>query len=138
MSGVDGLGWVTNQQQAQLNELWEIRGDWRDWLPGELDARWPGWRDAGEGPEREAELVADLDNLISMLVLPSGLEAEDLAQINATVIDPVLQEIYQELAEWDAQGQLSAEVKEAIVALQATPEVLAAAIVAGIEDANYA
>jgi hypothetical protein len=39
-----GLGWVSPGQRAQLEQLQAARGDWRDWLPSELDEHWAGWR----------------------------------------------------------------------------------------------
>lgn len=66
-----GLSWVTDTQQAQLNELWEIRGDWREWLPVELDTHWPDWKTS-----TPQELAGWLDGLIPMLVMPAE-EATD-------------------------------------------------------------
>jgi len=67
---VRGLAWVTPAQAVQLDELWEIRGDWHDWLPAELDNRSPGWTDSSGD-----ELSARLDELIPNLV--SGMNTED-------------------------------------------------------------
>lgn len=65
------LGWVTPQIAAGLDELTEIRGDWRTWLPAELDQRVPGW----ESMDTTA-LVQQVDTLVGILVVPA--DAVDL------------------------------------------------------------
>jgi hypothetical protein len=62
---VEALTWVSDAQATQLNELHETRGDWRDWLPAELDEQWAQWRDA-----LADDLGPWLDQLIPGLVLP--------------------------------------------------------------------
>ncbi|MGC4941097.1 hypothetical protein [Kribbella sp. DT2] len=37
------LGWVTAEQRQELGTLTATRGDWRDWLPEQLDQWWPDW-----------------------------------------------------------------------------------------------
>jgi len=44
MARTASLEWVTPEQQEQLNILWESFGDWRQWLPAQLDDAWPEWR----------------------------------------------------------------------------------------------
>jgi hypothetical protein len=60
------LDWITEAQQTELEGLDPIRGDWRDWLPAELDSRWRDWR--GSAPEH---LTARLDTLLPLLTMPS-------------------------------------------------------------------
>lgn len=59
--------WVTPQQQSLLEDYEANWGDWRVWLPDELDSRWPGWTE--RTPEKLSE---QLDTLIPLLVLPSS------------------------------------------------------------------
>lgn len=67
---VTSLRWVTKEQQAYLQQMAAVRGDWQNWLPLELDAVWPDWR------QSDAEtLEVWLDSLLPMWVSPTPLEA---------------------------------------------------------------
>ncbi|TWD79401.1 hypothetical protein FB561_0459 [Kribbella amoyensis] len=59
--------WLTEEQLTQLNELYEIRGDWHDWLGDELDRRRPDWPTLPPGA-----LVAWLNDVIGLLALPES------------------------------------------------------------------
>ena len=72
---VTTLTWVTSEQRALLDELDEIRGSWDEWLPGELDARAPGWKTADP-----SEVSVQLDAIIPILLLPEPDEAVSAAQ----------------------------------------------------------
>jgi hypothetical protein len=67
---------VTQAQEAWLEQLREERGEWRDWLPIELDERWPAWRES-DG----ASLTGYLDGLQPEFVVaaadPASSEAAD-------------------------------------------------------------
>ena len=77
--GVAYLTWISDEQAGQLDTLWEVRGDWREWLPGELDERWPQWLQADP-----ATLGPWLDQLLPFLVVPADVvDVEDLAWLSA-------------------------------------------------------
>jgi hypothetical protein len=84
-----GLGWLTPEQETQLEELQQQRGDWHAWLPGELDLRLPGW--IGLGAD---ELRAGLDGFISLLNLPFDPVVTDIME---NVVQPAMQELYAQI-----------------------------------------
>jgi hypothetical protein len=85
-SSVAGLAWVTDEQQTQLDELYEIRGDWREWLPAELDSRWDQWRET-----TAEELTPWLDGLLPSLVLPS--DDELVEQVRGPAMDAFMADV---------------------------------------------
>jgi hypothetical protein len=54
-----GLGWVSAEQRVQLDTL----GDWREWLPVQLDTWWSDWSQADA-----ATLIAWLDQAMPSLM----------------------------------------------------------------------
>jgi hypothetical protein len=108
---VTSLSWVTPAQRTQLDELYEVMGDWEVWLPDELDGRVEGW----EGMDPET-LVARLDALIPSLVLPSSDDIVELAAGMSDKIerfaldDPEVRDLVSELD----QEELEALVEEAL------------------------
>lgn len=90
MAEVTEFEWVTEEQRTQLNELWEVRGDWRQWLPDELTSRWPEW------PHSTDDVLTPwLDELIPSLILPAEATEEDVQQLAAevrTLLDDMLRE----------------------------------------------
>lgn len=109
-AGVADLSWVRPEQVAQLNELWEVRGDWREWLPVELDGRWAEWR--WSTPE---ELAPWLDGLLPGLVLPP--EAADIVD---NIISPAMAELYAQLPQ--LAYELGITVDELTAEMNALPE----------------
>ncbi|WP_112242969.1 hypothetical protein [Kribbella monticola] len=71
------LGWTSAEQRAQLDSLSSERGDWREWLPVQLDEWWPDWAKASP-----AELTAWFDG-----ALP-GLFPEQPAAASEPAADP--------------------------------------------------
>ncbi len=141
------LSWVTPQQQQQLAVLRDSRGDWRDWLPGQLDGMWTQWRDA------DADVLPGwLDQWMPTLVQAadpgpsaepaatagSELNMAEIQQLTITVITPVLEQVYQELGVLADQlgvstDQLAAEFAQLT---ERHPDRVAAAILAGINNAG--
>jgi len=118
MVAVKELEWVTEEQAAQLNELWEIRGEWREWLPAELDERWPEWTGATAD-----ELTSWLDELLPVLVMPAdATDVRDLAWISSEQQAQLdwLWEVRGDWREW-LPGELDGRWAEWTTA---TPEVL--------------
>ncbi|TDP91815.1 hypothetical protein [Labedaea rhizosphaerae] len=60
------LGWVTAEQRAWLGQLTGDRGDWRDWLPVQLDEWWPEWDQS-----TPAELAGWLNSYLPSLLPPA-------------------------------------------------------------------
>ncbi|TDP92085.1 hypothetical protein [Labedaea rhizosphaerae] len=105
-TGVEDLAWLTEQHRTQLDELYEIRGDWAQWLPGELDARWPEWRRSTPDV-----LGPWLDGILPGLVLP-GEAGEILEQ----VAKPALAALYARIDDMAAEigmtpDELAAEIE---------------------------
>jgi hypothetical protein len=71
MSGAEDLEWVTQQQEVQLEQSRSVRGEWRDWLPGQLDTFWPEWR-SSDAPT----LAPWLDSLLPSLGSAEAVESE--------------------------------------------------------------
>jgi len=99
---VTELEWVTPQQQELLEtEVGPDSGDWRVWLPMELDSRWPEWISAT--PE---ELTKRLDTLIGLMAVPSSDALIEEADQIANKIDARLDdrpEIAEMMAEFSPE-----------------------------------
>jgi hypothetical protein len=109
-AAVENLGWVTDQQRNLLeSEIDPIRGDWRDWLPDELDLRRPAWRteDPGElagwltdmipgfaQPSEELGLASSLSDEYAQALL----EDPDMAAIAASLSQDELAELIHQAA----------------------------------------
>lgn len=102
------LGWVTESQRTQLDELVEVRGDWHEWLPIELTNRiGPDWPQL-----RSAELVSLLDDFVGLLNLPYADMFEEIDQfmddVAAKAVEKGLGDYFENTppekieADWDA------------------------------------
>jgi hypothetical protein len=67
--GARWLAWVTVEQQAHLDQHQPVLGDWRDWLPAQLDEWWPQWDQST--PD---QLVPFLDEWLPTLATPANLD----------------------------------------------------------------
>jgi hypothetical protein len=91
-----GLAWVKPEQQTQLNELWELRGDWHEWLPGQLTEWWPEWPDSTPG-----DLAPWLDSYLPSLFVSTDL-AEEADVTTLAWVTPEQQTQLNEL--WELRG----------------------------------
>lgn len=106
---VTTLDWVTPEQRAQLDGAGRD-GDWRQWLPGELDRRVPGW--SLLTPDA---LAGTLDGFVGLLSLPFEPEVTDMME---NVMQPALQELYAQIPDMaDELGMEPDELREYIDAL---------------------
>jgi|SRR5579875_75731 len=106
---VTSLDWVTPEQQAQLDGAGRD-GDWRQWLPGELDRRVPGWSLLTPGA-----LAGTLDGLVGLLSLPFEPEVTEIME---NVMQPALQELYAQIPDMaDELGMKPDELREYIDSL---------------------
>ncbi|MEV8374591.1 hypothetical protein AB0P21_17760 [Kribbella sp. NPDC056861] len=72
------LGWLTTEQRNGLDQLAANRGDWREWVPQQLDQWWPDWSKAG--PD---ELTTWFDSALASLI-PQPEAAPPAAVVPAT------------------------------------------------------
>lgn len=127
------LSWVTPRQQQQFAA---VRGDdWREWLPGQLDAIWSDWRAASTDV-----LPGWLDQWMPTLAPAAApeLDAAEIEHLAATVITPVLGQVQQDLGELASQLGVSTEQLAAEFArlTQEHPDRVAAAVLDGIRNAG--
>jgi hypothetical protein len=142
------LAWVTPPQQEQFAALAQARGDWRGWLPGQLDTMWGEWRTATPDV-----LAGWLDQWMPTLVPASPvpgrgaaaaepdapeLDAAEIRQLTQSVIAPVLGEVQAELGALADQLQVPAEqlAAELSALIDQHPDRIAAAILDGIRNAG--
>ncbi|WBQ03473.1 hypothetical protein [Kribbella sp. CA-293567] len=57
------LGWIDSEQRGRLDTLAATHGDWRDWLPIQLDQWWPDWSRSTPG-ELAAWFAGAMDGLV--------------------------------------------------------------------------
>ncbi len=69
-----GLEWLTDEQRGQLDSLVAFRGDWRQWLPVQMDEWWPDWTQADA-----AQLTTWFDSALPSLAPAETPEAEPVA-----------------------------------------------------------
>jgi hypothetical protein len=117
-AAIASLQWVTEEQQGQLNTLLDTFGDWRQWLPGQLDDAWPDWRSS------TAEVLAPwLNPYIASWVSPApsqaagGVPASDTAvPAAATGVQTAIDEIVKAILEEDGAEDLTEEEISQLIA----------------------
>jgi hypothetical protein len=81
-----GLEWLTEVQRNQLDTLVAARGDWREWLPLQMDEWWPDWTQADS-----AQLATWFDGALPSLVPVQQVAPESVAEPVAEAAEPVIE-----------------------------------------------
>ncbi|GAA0953217.1 hypothetical protein GCM10009554_57310 [Kribbella koreensis] len=113
-AGTRQLDWVTDEQLVQLDELAKDRGNWHEWVPQELDQRWPGWQSEPDevlvewlstvlsvlrlAPDSAADLDQVVDTFVADLLVPSleQLDRSLVTELSQAEVEQVLAEIFEE------------------------------------------
>ena len=77
------LGWVHESQVDELEAYASTRGDWRDWLPEQLDEWWPEW------PTADSEtLIPWLTECLAVLAEYDQPATDDVTSASTADVDP--------------------------------------------------